>query len=177
MVFIPERTSHFFSGQKSGRRASALSLLALIRLWLLCLRKGIRSKHDMSLNVCIYKGRESIGIRKAQIRFRKVRLGRETIHRAMILLWLPPFVEFEMVGFMPFGIGWSRCTRFGLDGPRLRLRQRSSFGYWIKRLLPYPIEVLLLIYPVLQWVLLILEEIRHTVGIVRIEHHSMSHPL
>ena len=42
----------------------------------------------MSLNVCIYKGRESIGIRKAfeQIIFSKVRLGRETIHRAMIRL-------------------------------------------------------------------------------------------
>jgi hypothetical protein len=65
VVFIPTRTSHFFSGQKSGRRFLSLSLLALIRLLLLCLRKGIRSKHGMSLSVCIYKGRESIGIRNA----------------------------------------------------------------------------------------------------------------
>lgn len=32
LLVVPTRTSHFFSGQKSGRRASALSLLALRRL-------------------------------------------------------------------------------------------------------------------------------------------------
>lgn len=43
LLVVPTRTSHFFSGQKSGRRASALSLLALRRLLLLCLSKGIRN--------------------------------------------------------------------------------------------------------------------------------------